>query len=137
MTQTMEPQATEAQRSLPRVSHWINGALAPSTSGNSRPVYNPATGEQTKTVDIASVEEIEAAIAAAKAAFPMWRATSLAKRADTLFRIRNAFDTHRDEISALITAEHGKVLSDAAGDRSPAAWRWWNSRAAFRSCIEG
>ena len=116
MTQTMEPQATEAQGSLPRVSHWINGAIVPSTSGKSRPVYNPATGEQAKTVDIASVEEIEATIAAAKAAFPMWRATSLAKRADTLFRIRNAFDSHRDEIGALITAEHGKVLSDAAGE---------------------
>ncbi len=116
MTQTMEPQATEAQGTLPRVNHWINGALVPSTSGKSRPVYNPATGEQTKTVDIASVEEIEMAIAAAKEAFPMWRATSLAKRADTLFSIRNAFDSHRDEIAALITAEHGKVLSDAAGE---------------------
>ncbi len=116
MTQTMEPQASEALAGLPRVNHWINGRLVPSTSGNSRPVYNPATGEQTKTVDVASVAEIEMAIAAAKEAFPMWRATSLAKRADTMFRIRNAFDAHRDEISALITSEHGKVLSDSAGE---------------------
>lgn len=116
MTQTMEPQAAGAQGSLPRVSHWINGQVVPSTSGKSRPVYNPATGQQTKTVDVASVEEIEQTIAVAKAAFPMWRATSLSKRADTMFRIRNAFDSHRDEIAALITAEHGKVLSDSAGE---------------------
>ena len=116
MTQTMEPQATQAQANLPRVSHWINGQLVESTSGKSRPVYNPATGQQTKTVDVASPEEIEMAVTAAKAAFPMWRATSLSKRADTMFRIRNAFDSHREEIGALITAEHGKVLSDAAGE---------------------
>jgi malonate-semialdehyde dehydrogenase (acetylating)/methylmalonate-semialdehyde dehydrogenase len=116
MTQTMESQAPEAQGTLPRVSHWINGAIVRSTSGQSRPVFNPATGEQTKTVDIASVEEIDAAVAAAKAAFPAWRATSLAKRADIMFRIRNAFDSHRDEIGAIITSEHGKVLSDSAGE---------------------
>ena len=116
MTQTMEPQATEAQGTLPRVSHWIDGKVVPSASGQSRPVYNPATGQQTKTVDIASVEEIDQAVAAAKAAFPAWRATSLAKRADIMFRIRNAFDTHRDEIAAIVTSEHGKVLSDSAGE---------------------
>jgi len=116
MTQTMEPQATEAQGTLPRVSHWIDGKVVPSASGQSRPVYNPATGQQTKTVDIASVEEIDSAVAAAKAAFPAWRATSLAKRADIMFRIRNAFDTHRDEIAAIVTSEHGKVLSDSAGE---------------------
>jgi malonate-semialdehyde dehydrogenase (acetylating)/methylmalonate-semialdehyde dehydrogenase len=56
------------------------------------------------------------AVAAAKAAYPMWRATSLSKRADIMFSIRNAFHTHRDEIAALVTSEHGKVLSDAAGE---------------------
>jgi malonate-semialdehyde dehydrogenase (acetylating) / methylmalonate-semialdehyde dehydrogenase len=116
MTQTMEPRTSGAQAGLPRVSHWINGRIVESTSGQSRPVYNPATGQQTKTVDVASPEEIEMAVAAAKAAFPAWRATSLSRRADLMFRIRNAFDSHRDEISALITAEHGKVLSDAAGE---------------------
>jgi len=116
MTQMKESQATEAQSTLPRVSHWIDNKIVPSTSGKSRPVYNPATGEQTKTVDIASVEEIDAAVASAKAAFPAWRATSLSKRADLMFRIRNAFDSHRDEIAAILTSEHGKVLSDAAGE---------------------
>ncbi len=104
------------QATLPRVSHWINGKIVASTSGKSRPVFNPATGRQAKSVDVASPEEIEMAVAAAAEAFPMWRATSLSKRADTMFRIRNAFDSHRDEIGALITAEHGKVLSDSAGE---------------------
>jgi malonate-semialdehyde dehydrogenase (acetylating)/methylmalonate-semialdehyde dehydrogenase len=104
------------QTNLPRVSHWINGQIVESTSGKSRPVFNPATGEQTKTVDVASPEEIELAVANAKATFPMWRATTRAKRADTLFRSRTAFDSHRDEIAALIPSEHGKVLSDSAGE---------------------
>ena len=56
MTQMKESQATEAQGALPRVSHWINGQIVPSTSGKSRPVYNPAIGQQTKTVDIANAE---------------------------------------------------------------------------------
>jgi malonate-semialdehyde dehydrogenase (acetylating)/methylmalonate-semialdehyde dehydrogenase len=116
MAQVLEPQAQAAQTTLPRVSHWINGRIVPSTSGQSAPVYNPATGEQTKTVDIASPEELNAAVAAAKAAFPAWRATSLSKRSDIMFRIRNAFHEHRDEIAAILTSEHGKVLSDAAGE---------------------
>jgi malonate-semialdehyde dehydrogenase (acetylating)/methylmalonate-semialdehyde dehydrogenase len=119
MTQLLEPQAPatpQAQTTLPRVSHWIDGRIVPSTSGQSRPVYNPATGQVTKTVDVASPEELEMAVAAARAAFPKWRATSLSKRADIMFAIRNAFHSHRDEIAALITAEHGKVLSDAAGE---------------------
>jgi len=66
MTQTLEPQVAGAQAALPRVSHWINGKIVESTSGQSRPVYNPATGRQTKTVDVASPAEIEMAVAAAK-----------------------------------------------------------------------
>jgi malonate-semialdehyde dehydrogenase (acetylating)/methylmalonate-semialdehyde dehydrogenase len=116
MTQLLEPQAATTPTTLPRISHWIDGRIVPSTSGQSRPVYNPATGQQTKTVDVASPAEIEMAVAAAKSAFPKWRATSLSRRADIMFAIRNAFHAHRDEIAALITAEHGKVLSDAAGE---------------------
>ena len=115
MTQVMEPPAgTSAE--LGRVSHWINGQIVPSTSGKSAPVFNPATGQQTKTVDVASPEEVDAAVAAAKAAFPAWRATSLSKRSDIMFRIRNTLHEHRDEIAAILTSEHGKVLSDAAGE---------------------
>ncbi len=62
-----------------RISHWIDGSVVESTSGNSAPVYDPATGVQTASVDLASVAEVDAAVAAARAAFPEWRATSLSR----------------------------------------------------------
>ena len=80
------------------------------------PVYNPATGEQTKEVAFASVEEVDAAVAAAAAAFPAWRATSLSKRAEIFFRIRELVHDHREDIARILTDEHGKVLSDAMGE---------------------
>ncbi|MER3488267.1 MAG: methylmalonate-semialdehyde dehydrogenase (CoA acylating) [Chloroflexota bacterium] len=67
-------------------------------------------------VDFASVEEVDAAIAAAKAAFPAWRATSLSRRTEILFRIRNLVEAHKHDIAAILTAEHGKVPSDALGE---------------------
>jgi malonate-semialdehyde dehydrogenase (acetylating)/methylmalonate-semialdehyde dehydrogenase len=116
MTQVAEPQAGSATTSLERVHHWIGGRSAAGTSGRSGPVYNPATGALAREVDFASAEEVEAAVAAAKAAFPGWRATSLSKRTDILFRIRNLIDQHRTDIAAFLTAEHGKVPSDALGE---------------------
>ena len=67
-------------------------------------------------MDFASAEEVAAAVAAATQAFPAWRATSLSKRTDIMFRIRNLVDQHRRELAALLTAEHGKVPSDALGE---------------------
>jgi malonate-semialdehyde dehydrogenase (acetylating)/methylmalonate-semialdehyde dehydrogenase len=67
-------------------------------------------------VDFASVEEVDAAVAAAKAAFPGWRATSISKRTEIMFRIRNLVEQHREEIAAHLTREHGKVRSDALGE---------------------
>lgn len=99
-----------------RISHWIDGKVVESTSGNSAPVYNPATGEQTGAVDLASLSEVDAAVASAKAAFPAWRATSLSKRAEVMFRMRELVDANRKEIASLLTAEHGKVLSDSLGE---------------------
>jgi malonate-semialdehyde dehydrogenase (acetylating)/methylmalonate-semialdehyde dehydrogenase len=99
-----------------RINHWINGRRQAGTSGRSGLVYNPATGELAREVDFASVEEVDAAVAAAKAAFPAWRATSLSKRTEILFRIRNLVDEHRAEIAAHLTREHGKVPSDALGE---------------------
>ena len=101
---------------LGRVSHWINGHVVEGTSGRSGPVYDPATGRQSKQLDFASVEEVDAAVAAATAAFPAWRATSLSRRTEIMFRIRNLVDQRRREIAALLTAEHGKVPSDALGE---------------------
>jgi malonate-semialdehyde dehydrogenase (acetylating)/methylmalonate-semialdehyde dehydrogenase len=115
MTQVAEPEISKT--SPPgRVSHWIDGRFVPGTSGREGPVYDPATGTLTRHVDFASVEEVAAAVAAAKAAFPAWRATSLSKRTDIMFKIRNLVDQRRHELAAHLTAEHGKVPSDALGE---------------------
>src|SRR6476620_1658774 len=99
-----------------RIHHWIDGRSVEGTSGRSGPVYNPATGALAKQVDFASVEDVDAAVRAAADAFPAWRATSLSKRTEILFKIRNLVDQHRADIAALLTAEHGKVPSDALGE---------------------
>ena len=106
----------EQREGLTRISHWIGGKSAAGTSGRSGPVYNPATGEQTGEVDFATPEEVDAAVAAAKAAFPAWRALSLARRAELFFRIRELVHDRREDIARILTAEHGKVLSDAMGE---------------------
>ena len=118
MTQLLEPKAPAGAEAadVDRISHWIGGAGVAGTSGRSGPVYDPATGRLAKRVDFASIEEVDRAVAAAKAAFPGWRATSLSRRTEILFRIRNLVEQHRKEIAALLTAEHGKVPSDALGE---------------------
>ena len=98
------------------ISHWINGALVAGTSGRSGAVFNPATGAQTSTVDFASVQEIDSAVAAATAALPAWRATNLSRRAEIMFNIRNLVQSNRNEIAAMLSAEHGKVVTDALGE---------------------
>jgi malonate-semialdehyde dehydrogenase (acetylating)/methylmalonate-semialdehyde dehydrogenase len=98
------------------IHHWIGGAAYEGHSGRSGPVYNPATGAQSGAVDFASVEEVDRAVQAAKGAFPGWRALSLSRRAELFFRIHRLFDEHRLDLARLLTAEHGKVLSDASGE---------------------
>ena len=115
MTQVAEPE-TSASTATGRISHWIGGRIVPGASGRQGDVYDPATGTLTKHVDFASTEEVAAAVAAARAAFPAWRATSLSKRTDILFKIRNLVDQRRHELAAHLTAEHGKVPSDALGE---------------------
>ena len=118
MTRIAQPPVAEAEAkpAAERVNHWINGARVAGTSGRSGPVYNPATGELARQVDLASNEEVDAAVAVAKKAFPKWRATSIGKRTEIMFRIRNLVDTHRADIAAILTREHGKVPSDALGE---------------------
>jgi malonate-semialdehyde dehydrogenase (acetylating)/methylmalonate-semialdehyde dehydrogenase len=99
-----------------RISHWIDGRVVESTSGRSAVVFNPATGEQSGAVDLASVDEVDSAVASARAAFPEWRSTSLSKRAEVMFRLRELVDANRKEIASMLTAEHGKVLTDALGE---------------------
>ncbi|MGG2462967.1 CoA-acylating methylmalonate-semialdehyde dehydrogenase [Streptomyces sp. RGM 3693] len=98
------------------INHWIGGKPVEGVSGNFGPVYNPATGAQEKQVAFASVEEVDAAVRAAKDAYRSWGTSSLAKRTSVLFTYRALVDAHRDELARLITAEHGKVHSDALGE---------------------
>ena len=99
-----------------RVTHWIDGRSWAGTPERSGDVYDPATGKVTKTVDFASRAVLDEAVAVAKAAFPEWRDTSLTRRAQVLFAFRELLNAQKEEIAALITAEHGKVLSDALGE---------------------
>ncbi|WP_307829387.1 CoA-acylating methylmalonate-semialdehyde dehydrogenase [Actinomadura viridis] len=97
------------------VTHWINGK--PSPSGEAQgDIHEPSTGRLAGKVDFAGRAEVDAAVAAAKAAFPAWRDASLAARAKVLFRFRELVNGHRDELARLISSEHGKVVSDAAGE---------------------
>ncbi|WP_313543450.1 CoA-acylating methylmalonate-semialdehyde dehydrogenase [Leifsonia aquatica] len=97
------------------IRHLIDGTETgePARTGA---VYDPATGEQQHEVVLGSRADVERAIAAARAALPGWRATSLTKRADVLFRLRHLLTERRDDLAAIVTSEHGKVLSDAAGE---------------------
>ncbi len=99
------------------IRHFIGGADAGETA-RTLPVYNPATGAVQHEVAAASTAEVEAAIAVAKAAQPAWRASSLIKRADVFFRLRQILAERTGELAAIVTSEHGKVLSDAAGEVS-------------------
>ncbi len=101
---------------MKRIGHWIDGRAVAGTSGRLSPVFNPATGEHTKDVDLASAAEVDAAIEAASGAFATWRSTSLSNRMQVLFRFRELLDKHREDIARLITAEHGKVRTDALGE---------------------
>ena len=119
MTQIAEPRpgAAAAASDAPlRINHWIDGRLVAGASGREGPVFNPATGRRTHAVDFADPAEVDLAVTAAKAAFPAWRATSLARRSEIMFRIRQLLDEHRGDLAALLTAQHGKVTSDALGE---------------------
>jgi malonate-semialdehyde dehydrogenase (acetylating)/methylmalonate-semialdehyde dehydrogenase len=115
MTELATPPVGREQ-DVKRISHWIGGRAVEGESGRSGPVYNPAAGVQTGAVDFATVEEVARAVQVAKEAFPAWRSMSLSKRTAIFFRIRELVDQRREEIARFLTAEHGKVLSDAMGE---------------------
>jgi len=98
------------------ISHFINGEISPSTSGRQQDVFNPATGEVSGRVALASVAEVNAAVAAASAAAPAWADTAPLKRARIMFKFKELIEQHHDELAAAITREHGKVFSDAKGE---------------------
>jgi malonate-semialdehyde dehydrogenase (acetylating) / methylmalonate-semialdehyde dehydrogenase len=100
---------------MAKLTHWINGRHVEGTSGRFGDVYNPATGEVAAQVPLASAAELDAAVAAAKAAFPDWAATPPLTRARIMFKYKALIEENADRLAAVITAEHGKVLSDAGG----------------------
>lgn len=98
------------------IVNWISGAQVEATSGQQLPVYNPATGVVTGQVQLASHADVDAAVASAKAAFPAWSNLPPLRRSRILNRFLALLNEHRDDLARLITAEHGKVFTDAQGE---------------------
>ncbi len=105
-----------SNKKLRLIYHWIGGKSVEGTSGRSQPVLNPATGQPQATVPLATRAEVDSAVKAAATAFPNWSSQPALRRARVLFRFREIFENHLDEFATIITAEHGKVLSDARGE---------------------
>ncbi|KQU02578.1 methylmalonate-semialdehyde dehydrogenase [Rhodococcus sp. Leaf7] len=100
------------------ITHWVDGKPFAGTSDKTSPVTNPATGQVTGELALATVEDARVVIDSATAAFPAWRDTSLSKRTAILFNFRELLNAKKGELAEIITAEHGKVLSDALGEIS-------------------
>ncbi len=101
---------------MTQITHWINGALDTQKPERTGDIYNPATGKVTKTVSFGNAATVDIAVQAATTAFAQWRHSSLTKRTQVLFAFRELVQQNKEKIAALITDEHGKVLSDAAGE---------------------
>ncbi len=110
--------ATEAFTATTDVGHHINGRAVAGTSGRRQPVYNPATGAVTRQVALASEAEVNAAVAAGVAAFPAWSDMPPIRRSRIMFKFLELMNQQRDTLAAIITAEHGKVFTDAQGEVS-------------------
>lgn len=99
-----------------KIEHYIDGKTFAGKTGRYGAVYNPATGKQSAKVALASPKEVDTAVSAAKAAFQTWSETSPLSRARVMFRFKDLVEQNREKLQMMITAEHGKVLSDAAGE---------------------
>jgi malonate-semialdehyde dehydrogenase (acetylating)/methylmalonate-semialdehyde dehydrogenase len=100
------------------IAHYIHGQVTPGTSGRAQDVFNPATGQVTGSVALANVAEVDAAVASAQAAFPAWADTPPIRRARIMFNFLQLLNEHKDALARMITAEHGKVFTDAQGEVS-------------------
>ncbi|WP_104090091.1 MULTISPECIES: CoA-acylating methylmalonate-semialdehyde dehydrogenase [unclassified Cryobacterium] len=100
----------------PTIQHYINGEAAAGTSTRTAPVYNPATGTVAKNVLLASTADLDAAVAVAQAAYPAWRDTSQARRQTIMYNFRELLNARKGDLADILTAEHGKVTSDALGE---------------------
>ena len=110
--------APQAFTATAEIGHYIGGRVVASASGRRQAVYNPATGAVAREVVLGSVDDVAAAVAAAKAAFPAWADTPPIRRARVLNSFLALLNEHRDTIAAMLTAEHGKVFTDAQGEVS-------------------
>ena len=104
--------------SITNIHHYIGGQVAAGTSTRTQDVFNPATGAVTGKVSLASATDVASAVAAAQAAFPAWADAPPLKRARVMFRFLELVNAHRDDLAHMITAEHGKVFTDAQGEVS-------------------
>jgi malonate-semialdehyde dehydrogenase (acetylating)/methylmalonate-semialdehyde dehydrogenase len=98
------------------LDHWVAGAAFTGESTRTSPVYDPAKGVVQKDVRLASTKDVDHAVQTAKAAFPAWADASWAKRTTVMFAFREILNARKDELAAILTSEHGKVLSDAGGE---------------------
>ncbi|MDT8319817.1 MAG: CoA-acylating methylmalonate-semialdehyde dehydrogenase [Xanthomonadales bacterium] len=111
----MNTEMIESQSPVAAVGHFINGSMV-ADEIRTQEIFNPATGRVLRRVALAGKATVEDAIAAAEAAFPAWRDTPPLKRARIMFRFKELLELHADEVVALVTEEHGKVLHDALGE---------------------
>jgi malonate-semialdehyde dehydrogenase (acetylating)/methylmalonate-semialdehyde dehydrogenase len=107
---------TDSHPNAKLIPHWINGQRNPLTQNRKQPVFNPATGAISGEVLLAGSSEVERAVAAAQTAFPQWADTPPIRRARIMFRFLELLNRHKDELAHCITAEHGKVFTDAQGE---------------------
>ncbi len=110
------PDNALAAAGVTAIDHWVGGRRTPGRSGRSADVFNPATGVITGRVALADAAEVSQAVAVAQAAFPAWADTPPLRRARVMFKFLELLNAHRDELARLITAEHGKVFTDAQGE---------------------
>jgi malonate-semialdehyde dehydrogenase (acetylating)/methylmalonate-semialdehyde dehydrogenase len=101
---------------MSEITHWINGKTFDDSAKRHGDIFNPATGEVSKKVAFGTAATVDAAVKSATDAFAEWRHSSLTKRVNVLFAFRELVNTNKEKIAALITSEHGKVFSDAAGE---------------------
>ena len=108
--------APESFTATTDITHWIGGRRVPATGGRTQPVYNPATGAVARQLQLASSDDVAAAVAAAQAAIPAWADTPPIRRARVINNFLALVNQHKDALAAMITAEHGKVFTDAQGE---------------------
>ncbi|WP_010525783.1 CoA-acylating methylmalonate-semialdehyde dehydrogenase [Nesterenkonia sp. F] len=116
MTAQTTPETADGSAAVAAITHWIDGDSDPGHGSRRQDVFNPATGRATGSLHLGDDQDLERTLQAARRAADTWGEMSLAKRMGVLFRFRELVAAHTDELAALVTAEHGKVLSDAAGE---------------------